>query len=422
MDLRIDTSEFVERNSPHKSWVRQPLHRNQNLYNRLIRALVADNAEDKFRFPENHPEISRNIKSRVYKKPSIRSDMIIEDFLGKYTEQILDDCAAFRRNNTLWLSCPKSPSLKDIWRKSIIPNQLLLNGYTKKRSRYSSKYLTSESESESPPELTAETYDCFNKQSKKTKISSPHDDDVGNDDDDNYSRLHSKPDEICLSDLNYSRDNNSFNRISESTELLLGDDLLTEKAMHCLLDYYYYQQKDDQFRGCFKIMPLNSSFDDLKKYQKSYRAKHNSDEYVFICIEENQDFYGIILKRLRFKMFFDERVVVLNSNHKYENKYLVKIIQNLQKHINEIDYYSELDYPHQLNRPVSNIYLVYFFKWLTIENLEKLFEDEPCDMPLALTKKNLEILKKDYAKILYNLIPNDLRKLANFNVNDFSDC
>lgn len=132
------------------------MHRNQNLYNRLIRALVADNAEDKFRFPENHSEISRNIKSRVYKKPNIRSDLVIEDFLGKYTEQILDDCAAFKRNNKLWLSCPKSPSSKDMWRKSITPNQLCLNNNSKKRRRYSSKYLTSESEfdSDSPPELT----------------------------------------------------------------------------------------------------------------------------------------------------------------------------------------------------------------------------------------------------------------------------
>lgn len=262
----------------------------------------------------------------------------------------------------------------------------------------------------------------------KNEVNINIDNNNNNNDSNNNNNSSNKDKDDDITNVNNKKVDDGNNNDSASSlyindlELLLNNDLLTEKAMHCLLDYYYDQQKDDQFRECFKIMPLNSNFDDLKKYQKSYRAKHNSDEYVFICIEENQDFYGIILKRLRLKMFFDERVVVLNSNHKYENKYLVKIIQNLQKHIKEVDYYSELDYPHQLNRPVSNIYLVYFFKWLTIENLEKLFEDEPCDMPLALTKKNLEILKKDYAKILYNLIPNNLRKLSNFNVNDFNDC
>lgn len=60
--------------------------------------------------------------------------------------------------------------------------------------------------------VPAETYDCFNKQSKKTKISSHFDED----NDDNYSRLNLKPEELCSSDLSYSRDNDSFNEISES--------------------------------------------------------------------------------------------------------------------------------------------------------------------------------------------------------------
>lgn len=86
--------------------------------------------------------------------------MIIEEFLGKYTEQILDDCAAFRRDNGLWLSCPKLPESK-LWKKKslYLNNKLtIINKNNKKRDRDTIKLNQSESEyytdNESPPELS----------------------------------------------------------------------------------------------------------------------------------------------------------------------------------------------------------------------------------------------------------------------------